>query len=268
MTVATPQIRAGFYAEDKANERPQVALKYLGEKWFRQTSSFVYVDREGHFWPVRAHVGEEKTDFASSPPWLWGVTAAYGRQLYPALLHDRRSADAVANKSYKERREADLQFREALRVEGLGPLRAGMFWAAVTLQRQFKFGRWPLGMVFGVQLLVAFAGFWGALLLGARRVLGEGLAWPPSFEREWSNPMLWALAFLAGILVLPLAQGKDYLAGVAGGLCAPFVLVVLLTTFVAAFLLSIPDLPFTLRRKPGGGLPDWDGPVPWHQIPE
>src|SRR4051812_15817300 len=161
----------GFYAES-SDDAPEVSLVYLGGKYFRLETPFRFIDPVNlQPWHIRAHTRDERTDLASCPPWLWGLTASYGRQLYPALLHDQRSAEARAlyraggrREGYQERRRADLQFRRALIIQNVPLLPAGMFWAAVTLQRQFRFGRPTLGLFFVVQLFVSEVAFWGRVL--------------------------------------------------------------------------------------------------------
>lgn len=248
----------GFYAIS-SDARPQVSLLFLGGKEFRLQTAFRFVDTvEPSLWTIHAHHGDEKTDLASSPPWLWGLTASYGKQLLPALLHDQRDAEATATfqrdrgRGYDERRQADLQFRRALTIQNVPLLRAGMFWSAVTLQRQFRFGRPLLGVCFALQLLLAALTFWGLLVVGLP--LGVG-------------PLLWAFGFLATVLVLPLAQGRDYLAGVAGSLCAPVVLAVLVVTLVANVALWLLDVPYLVVRSVaallrGGPVRPWPAPVP------
>lgn len=248
----------GFYAIG-SDGRPQVSLLFLGGKEFRLQTAFRFVDsREPTSWTIHAHSGEEQTDLASSPPWLWGLTASYGRQLLPALLHDERDVAATRTyqqdraRGYAERRQADLQFRRALMIQNIPLLRARMFWAAVTMQRQFRFGRPLTGLCFAVQLLLAAASSWGF-------VVGALLPGLPALP--------WLLGFLVALLVLPLAQGRDYLAGLAGSVAAPVVAVVLLVNALANVALWLLDVPYLVFRSvrallKGDPVRPWPAPVP------
>jgi hypothetical protein len=282
----------GFYAES-SDHPPQVSLVYLGGKYFRLETPFRFIDPVNlESWRIRAQTRDERTDLASCPPWLWGLTASYGRQLYPALLHDQRTAEARAlyragrrTEGYQERRRADLQFRRALMIQNVPLLRAGMFWAAVTLQRQFRFGKPLLGLFFVVQLLVSAVAFWGMvvaalpLIRGVVTWLVDGVtaaddvpkASLGSYQAYLHEPFPWAMIFLAAVLGLSMLQGKDYLAAVAGSLCVPIAGVALIVGVLASVLLWLADVPYLLVRTvhdvgSGRKARPWPGPVPFrHQ---
>jgi len=267
-----------------------VSLTFLGGKYFRLGTPFRFIDpADQEAWVIRAHTPDQRTDLASCPPWLWGLTASYGRQLYPALLHDQRSAEAAARyragskvEAYQQRRSADLQFRRALMIQNVPLLRAGMFWSAVTLQRQFRFGRPVLGVFFVAQLLVSAVAFWGMVVSGLpllwwlvgwlfpRLIAGDGAPPVPLgfYDAYIRDPLPWSMVFLAAVLVLSVLQGKDYFAGVAGSLCAPIAGVALIVSFLASVVLWLADVPYLLARtvqdlRGKGRVRPWPGPVPY-----
>ncbi|EAR23922.1 ketol-acid reductoisomerase [marine actinobacterium PHSC20C1] len=81
------------------------------------------------------------TDFASVPPFLWGLIASFGKQTLPAILHDElanRARLAPADERLELRRTADEDFRVALIDSGVHQLRARVMWAAVGMERYVR----------------------------------------------------------------------------------------------------------------------------------
>src|SRR6185312_2248520 len=76
--------------------------------------------------PELPAVGDNQTDLASVPPFLWGLVASYGRQTAAALLHDHLSDVARhgdPTMRIRRRREADRLFGVALLDSGISILR-------------------------------------------------------------------------------------------------------------------------------------------------
>jgi hypothetical protein len=145
-------------AEQSASQRGR------SPRWQVRTP-YGYVAKDGRYFVIPAQTGNvgtrgNSTDLASVPSFLWGILAPYGRQLRPALLHDHRCdvADGVIAEDADNRdaaggpvpagrtpvqirTEADDLFREALRSEGVGPVRSRLFWTGVCFGRFFSYAR-------------------------------------------------------------------------------------------------------------------------------
>ncbi|MCW2810327.1 MAG: hypothetical protein JWP61_785 [Friedmanniella sp.] len=249
----------GFHPSPTDPTYPQVGLRVISFRRFQVIGSFGFTDRDGSWWEVPAHAPGASTDLASAPAWLWGLTASYGRQLYPALLHDRRSDQALLlrpsdpTQAYADRLAADRQFYRALRLQGLAPIRASMFWAAVTLNRFLRMGRVPAGLAFLAQMVAVLVGVGTAV----------GLAVAGSGAGGWHNPGRWLLLAAAAVVPAVLYGRSSVLPVAVGCLAAPVVGVVLVVTFAAAVLLWLPDLAITaVTRLAAGGHPPGP-PTPW-----
>ncbi|WAB83964.1 DUF1353 domain-containing protein [Microcella daejeonensis] len=205
-----------------------VPLLYRMGREFQVTRPFAYRDpRDGTVTRVPAHdtsrppVEGNSTDFASVPPFLWGLIANYGPQTLPAILHDamveqaRRAPEA---ERLPRRRVADDLFRIALIDNGIHLLRARVMWAAVSLE-----SRWRHGGTAGRVLIAQVA--LGALALIAATVLGVllspwwmlGLALPAALAplQRGSAPLVVAATYL-GALYAPLVLGAFLAAHVEG----------------------------------------------------
>lgn len=113
---------------------------------------------------LRLRRGRPRTDLASVPPFLWSLTATYGRQTLPALFHDRDADRAYAKAKssawkdgWEDRRKADDEFYGGLRSNRVPVVRSWIMWAAVRLQAYWSHHRrWALAvMVFHVAVVVA-----------------------------------------------------------------------------------------------------------------
>lgn len=141
---------------------PRIELRYLDNgKTFQVVHPFGYWDGPAYVeipgYPVYdegAQPPQSTTDLASVPSMLWGVIASYGRQLRPALLHDRMcdlakarnaAGDLTGARQYRER--ADRIFYQNLRKRGVPFTRSRIFWAGVSFGRfldYHKLLRWLL----------------------------------------------------------------------------------------------------------------------------
>lgn len=201
----------------------RVPLLYRLDRDFQLTEPFRWVDpRDGREFDIPAHdvtkppTDGNGTDFASVPPFLWGLIASYGKQTLPSILHDRLAWEAkVAPTGRLElRRTADEVFRVALVEAGVSQLRARVMWGSVGLERYWRHGR-------GLSALLIAQTVLGALAIAASIVLGI------LFE-PW-----WFLLFAApALLAIPWTRNADLVitATYLGALYAPLI--------IAAFLAS------------------------------
>lgn len=108
------------------------------------------------------------TDFASVPPFLWGLIASYGKQTLAAILHDSltyQSRLAPVEERLALRRTADETFRVALVDSGVHQLRARVMWAAVGAERYVHHGG-VLGPLLVVQLTLGILALISSVVLG------------------------------------------------------------------------------------------------------
>ncbi|MEO6943323.1 MAG: DUF1353 domain-containing protein [Lacisediminihabitans sp.] len=124
--------------------------------------------------PDRPAVGDNQTDLASVPPFLWGLVASYGRQTAPALLHDHLSDEARHGDPatrIARRRVADRLFGVALLDSGISILRMLIMRSFVSVQKYLEFRRWQayamvghalLGMAFVYAVIGTVMGYWAA----------------------------------------------------------------------------------------------------------
>lgn len=172
--------------------------------------------------PIPAHnpdepaVGDNQTDLASVPTFLWGLIASYGRQTSSALLHDRLSDQARhgdPTTRIARRRSADRLFRIALIESSISATRSWIMWAAVAIQKFWEFRRWQA-------ILMTVHAAVGVLLLYAIVAMASGLG-GTVFPFSW-----WMLALVALPAVSSVVWGRDAPAYVvvtyAGALLAPF----------------------------------------------
>ena len=196
-----------------------VPLLYRMGREFQVTRPFAYRDpRDGRRTLVPAHDVERpplpgnSTDFASVPPFLWGLIANYGPQTLPAILHDALVEDArraPPAERLPHRRAADDLFRIALLDNGVHRLRARVMWAAVGLDRSARLGGagglaavaqvtvGALALVAAVALAVAVSPWW--MLIFAAPALAAVVHGP-------ETRLVIAASYL-GALYLPLVTG-------------------------------------------------------------
>jgi len=162
-------------------------LVYRRGRDFQVAEDFLYLNpRDGTRTLVPAHELDlpprdgNSTDFASVPPFLWGLIANYGTQTLPAIMHDALVGQLLREPEEQRlalRRDADELFRVALIDNGVHRLRARVMWAAVGLESWGRHsgarGRLLIGqvavgvlaIVAAVALGVAVSPWWFALAL-------------------------------------------------------------------------------------------------------
>ncbi len=222
----------------------RLPLLYRLNRDFQLMEAFRWVDpRDGTVTEVPAHdltkpptVGNG-TDFASVPPFLWGLIASYGKQTLPAILHDRLSylARVAPSGSLELRRTADETFRVALVESGVHQLRARVMWGAVGLERYARHGG-GLGILLIAQVIA------GALAIAAGT--GAGFAFDPRCA---------LLVLVPALLAIPWwrSGGLVITATYLGALYAPLI--------IAAFFASQFERLIALVVWLLSGLP---GPMP------
>lgn len=164
-------------------------------------------------------VGDNQTDLASVPPFLWGLIASYGRQTAAALLHDHLSAEARHGDPatrIARRRVADRLFGAALLDSGISLLRMLIMRSFVSVQKYVEFRRWQasamighavLAVAFVYALVGAVAGLWmtplGAspwLLLLVLLPAVTAVAW-------WHDAVTMIVIVYAGVVFAPFILG-------------------------------------------------------------
>lgn len=265
----------GFYAAQGSLDDADIELKVKGFTTFQVVKPFVYVDKLQDVWPILPNEGDETTDLASVPPWLWGLIASYGRQLAPALMHDyycsvAKKAKLSANgdkqqikAAYDNRHATDLRFREALRIKGVAWFRSNVFWAAVTFDR-YKSFKLPIAIVMIIQAVAVAVGVVGAIGVWLFHWTRTEI-WPAKVELPHTSsvvghPWFW-LVIAAGGLIISVAYGwNSGLAVACGCIAAPVIAVELLVTLALSFVLWVPDALITLVAK---GVTKGKTPLPW-----
>lgn len=178
------------------------------------------------------------TDFASVPPFLWGLIASFGKQTLPAVLHDSLTNDArlaPADQRLALRRTADEDFRVSLIDSGVHQLRARVMWASVGMERYARYAG-ALGIAIIAQLGLGVLAVIGAVVLGIL-----------------ANPFWVLLAAAPAIAALAWGKNSDLVlaATYLGALYAPLV--------AAAFVGSRLEQLLAVSVWVGSGTP---GPVP------
>ncbi|MEO7122831.1 MAG: DUF1353 domain-containing protein [Lacisediminihabitans sp.] len=179
--------------------------------------------------PERAAVGDNQSDLASVPPFLWGLVASYGRQTAAALLHDHLSAAARHGDpatGLVRRRVADRLFGAALLDSGISILRMLIMRSFVSVQKYIEFRRWQAAaMICHAVLAVAFV----------YAVIG-------TVAELWATPLgtsPWLLLLLLLPAVTAFAWWRDAVTMIvvmyAGAVFAPFIL----TAAIAEVLLLL-----------------------------
>jgi hypothetical protein len=116
--------------------------------------------------------GDNATDLASVPTFLWGLIASYGRQTSAAVLHDHLSDEARRgdrSAGIRVRRVADRLFGVALLESGVPRLRAWIMRSYVSIEKFAEFRPWqavlmavhaPLGVLSIYAAIGMAAGWW------------------------------------------------------------------------------------------------------------
>ena len=150
-------------------------LIYRRGRDFQVAEDFLYLNpRDGIRTLVPAHELDlpprdgNSTDFASVPPFLWGLIANYGTQTLPAIMHDALVGQLLREPEEQRlalRRGADELFRVALIDNGVHRLRARVMWAAVGLESWGRHGG-ALGRLLIGQVAVGVLAIVAAVALG------------------------------------------------------------------------------------------------------
>lgn len=159
-------------------------------------------------------VGDNATDLASVPTFLWGLIASYGRQTGAALLHDHLSGEARLSDpadGIRLRRVADRLFGVALQESGVPRLRAWIMRSWVGIEKFGEFRPWQ------GRLMVAHVVL-GVLSIYAAIAIAVG----------WWSP-LWMLVLLFLPAVSTVLWWRDALAMVViiytGAVLSPVMIV-------------------------------------------
>lgn len=151
-------------------------LVYRRGRDFQVAEDFLYLNpRDGTSTLVPAHELDlpprdgNSTDFASVPPFLWGLIANYGTQTLPAIMHDALVGQLLREPEEQRlalRRDADELFRVALIDNGVHRLRARVMWAAVGLESWGRHGG-AIGRLLIGQVAAGVLAIVAAVALGA-----------------------------------------------------------------------------------------------------
>jgi hypothetical protein len=196
---------SGWHRAPDEVGRPEVLLRQVGPNLFQLAGGFRYTmhDDANRHWNVPRHdptkrfnEGDNSTDLASVPSWLWWFVASYGRHSRAALLHDHLiDLPNVTDK------EADLAFRNALLESQVPFLRRWLMWGAVSLRTMWAAAWWWKLAVIGLAAHVT--AFVAALVYAIRsswETLGGVLAWP-FVHVVWALlEWLWSLDFVRSVV--------------------------------------------------------------------
>ncbi|TQO20824.1 uncharacterized protein DUF1353 [Rhodoglobus vestalii] len=208
------------FTDRHGNELRSLPLIYRLGRDFQVAEAFCWRDpREGGpVLEIPAHNPQlpptdgNGTDFASVPPFLWGLIASYGTQTLPAILHDALANQArlvPAAQRLDLRRIADETFRVALVESGLHQMRARVMWAAVGMERYARYAG-ALGAAIIAQLSIGVLLVMGSVALGIlAHPLWLLLALAPALAAAlWGKNMdLVVTATYLGALYAPLVAG-------------------------------------------------------------
>ncbi|WP_010203401.1 DUF1353 domain-containing protein [Salinibacterium sp. PAMC 21357] len=165
------------FTDRHGNELRSLPLIYRLDRDFQVAEAFCWHDPrpDGTTIEIPAHdpslppTEGNSTDFASVPPFLWGLIASYGKQTLAAILHDSltyQSRLAPADQRLALRRTADETFRVALVDSGVHQLRARVMWAAVGAERYVHHGG-ALGPLLVIQLALGILALIGSVVLAS-----------------------------------------------------------------------------------------------------
>lgn len=173
----------GFEMLDGQDPHGQVRLTPVSRDRFKLVDAFRYVDGAGAT-NIPAHppggppfVDANSTDLATIPWFLSNLLGRYGRQTFPALLHDHQcvlvdelkqaaekaptkegSRDLIA-RAWEDRGAADRQFAEALKSQDTSWIRRNELWAGVTLGKYLG-GKRPFLLLLMLFHIVCGLGPW------------------------------------------------------------------------------------------------------------
>lgn len=168
--------------------------------------------------PERPAAGDNQTDLASVPPFLWGLVASYGRQTAAALLHDHLSDEARHGDPatrIDRRRVADRLFGVALLESGISIVRMLIMRSFVSVQKYVEFRCWQACALIGHAML-------GIAFIYAVVAVGAG-AWTASVDSS-----SWILLLILLPAATTVVWWRDALTMIvivyAGAVFAPFIL--------------------------------------------
>jgi Protein of unknown function (DUF1353) len=263
----------GFQQSATNSSRPdRIQLKVIDHKRFQLMNGFAYVAENLQVVEVPPHDpnnDKDTTDLASVPRLLWGLLPSYGRQLRAALMHDHL-CDLVnrypANKrkdAAKTRRRADELFREAMRNPEIGTVqepqsrvpwfRSWLFWAGVSFGRIWKFHKLG-GFLLTAHVLLGIVALYVMTSIVPLRWLHGIVPFGLGDHR-----LQYGVIYLA-LITLSFAWVGNARLPLIGILIGPVLVPVLIVTFVAQFLIAIPDAINRLFRKDAEPPPNF-GPV-------
>jgi len=174
-------------------------LRQVADDEFELLKSFRFTSAANRVIPVAPEfLG--RTDLASVPSFLGWFARRHGRHTPAALLHDQlvtNRPELLPEDQRMPRAQADLLFREALLVSGVGLVKSWVLWTGVTLGTR----RTTPG---GKAAIVA----WVVAALAGTGLLGYGVA--------AGRPALVAAALLAPVPSAAL-WGRQYKAGLIAG---------------------------------------------------
>lgn len=186
----------GFFHTDQVSPLTTVLLRHLGDQGFELAQSFVFRGASGEW-----RVDERElpvTDLTSTPWFYRWYIPRYGPHLLPALLHDWMLGEGAV-----DRDEADNVFGEALKLQGVAPIRRLLMGAAVTLATRWT--SWSRR----IPIIIWFA----LALVGVATVANGVFSW---YQPGWWSDWFVALAVLAPIPASVLWDTK-WLNGVVAG---------------------------------------------------
>ena len=189
-----------WWKDEESKHAPEVLLWQIGRNAFQLLDGFAYElpgndelpPAERRTFPAPRHDvlkgprdGDNSTDLASVPSFLWWFIASYGRHTRAALLHDH----LVDREEYEG--QADAVFRSALAESRVRFFRRWLMWTAVALNTMRRSRHGTLAISAFALHLAAFVSAFGYLVYSA---------WPLSWLTatvRWA----WSL-FLADVLAV------------------------------------------------------------------
>jgi len=236
----------GFETADGQDPHGIVRLTPVSFDRFKLVDPFNYV-HGGVTETVPAHPAggppfedANSTDLATIPWFLTNLLGRYGRQTFPALLHDylcvlvdqtKQQADQAKSKAdarqlrktaWQRRGAADRMFADALKDEGTSWIRRNELWAGVTLGKYLG-GKRPILLTLMLLHIASGLGPW--LFIAAR------LGWVPQ-----QIPMLVTGVFVVAVAFRYVTRTDPQLPLIAGYLLAPLVVYLLVYGCMAVWL--------------------------------
>lgn len=165
-----------WWKDEEWKDAPEVLLRQIGRNAFQLLDGFAYElpgndelpSAEQRTFPAPRHDvtkgprdGDNSTDLASVPSFLWWFIASYGRHTRAALLHDH----LVDREEYKG--QADAVFRSALAESRVRFFRRWLMWTAVSLNTMRRSRAGTVVVLGFAAHLAAFATAFAYLLYSA-----------------------------------------------------------------------------------------------------